>query len=494
LEAGADAVWTIGALRRGQLWETTAVPELRAQAEVIGRAVAAVLPGPRLRRRPRDAYGLPLSTTPAAAAAYDAALGRVLRVQSGAEGLVAEALAADDGFALGHAVRALLGAEWAVDGIDVEASLASAERSAATADARERRFIEVAADRVRRPGPAANAALIAYLQSYPEDALAVSLAVPTIAFGGATEVPAEAWALVQGLAPAYGADWWYRGLLAFVRQDQGRFEEARELAERSLADEPAAGHAVHAAAHVHYEMGEHAVGLAWLDRWISSCGATASHRAHFSWHAALHELSLGDDAAVRRRFAAQLSPADVTGVRALVDSASLLWRGHVAGVWPASDLVPDLTPVLATVPESLLLDPPTPFVAMHAAVALAAAGDRRRLAWLRRAVDGRTEPVFVDTVTPLAYAVELLAHQDFDGAAERLGALRGVDLLGGSAAQRELIEETLLYSLVAAGRYDQAAAVLDRRLGRRPSPRDRQRREHITRTARNERAGSSPAQ
>ena len=89
--------------------------------------------------------------------------------------------------------------------------------------------------------------------------------MPTIAFSGVTDVRHEAWALVEGLAPAYGDDWWYRGLLAFVRQDQGRYDEADELAWSALRVEPAAGHAVHAKTHVYYETGEHIAGLEWLD-------------------------------------------------------------------------------------------------------------------------------------------------------------------------------------------------------------------------------------
>jgi uncharacterized NAD(P)/FAD-binding protein YdhS len=45
-DGGADErVHLVGALRRGDLWETTAVPELRAQAEAVARALAAVVAG-----------------------------------------------------------------------------------------------------------------------------------------------------------------------------------------------------------------------------------------------------------------------------------------------------------------------------------------------------------------------------------------------------------------------------------------------------------------
>ena len=243
-------------------------------------------------------------------------------------------------------------------------------------DERERSFVAAIEARIRRPGPAASAQLLTHIRRYGEDALAVSIAVPTIAFGGATEVPQEAWSLVEGLAPAYGSDWWYAGMLAFMRQEQERWDEAAELSERALAEVPSSGHAVHARAHVYYETGDHDRGLAFLDPWIDSCGRAASHRAHFAWHAALHELSMGDDIAVRRRYAAQLAPPAVTGMRALVDSASLLWRAQLAGAW--SDEVP-IDDVLSAVDPATMERPRTAFAALHVAVARAAGRGRPRV-------------------------------------------------------------------------------------------------------------------
>ena len=180
----------------------------------------AELPPAKLRRRPRDTYGLPLSATREAAASYNDAYARILRVQSGAPALMQQAVLSDPTFALGHATRALLGHEWGDASIDVAASIDTALRLIDTADERERRSSRSRPNGSSVPGHAPRVSLIAHIQAYPEDALAVSLAVPTIAFGGATELPQEAWALVEGLAPAYGEDWWYRGLLAFIRQEQ----------------------------------------------------------------------------------------------------------------------------------------------------------------------------------------------------------------------------------------------------------------------------------
>jgi uncharacterized NAD(P)/FAD-binding protein YdhS len=482
--AGAvqPGLWTLGALRRGQLYESTAIPEIRTQARDIAALLLAELPTLADRRRPRDRYGLAMSASPEAAMAYSTALDALLRVQSGAEISLQHAAAVDPGFALAHAGLALLGHEWGA-AVDVQSSLDTAVAAVqARGDERERSFVSAVEARIRRPGPAAAAQLLTHIRQYAEDALAVSVAVPTIAFGGATEVPQEAWSLVEGLAPAYGSDWWYAGMLAFIRQEQERWDEAAALSERALAEVPASGRAVHARAHVYYETGDHDAGLAFLDPWIDSCGRAASHRAHFAWHAALHELAMGDDVAVRRRYVAQLAPPAVSGMRALVDSASLLWRARLAGAWPDEQ---PLAAVLDAVDADLLARPRTGFAALHVAVALTATGDADRLAALGRFAATAADPVLPAVVAPVVRGLELLLANRPGAAADVLsGVLPTLWRVGGSAAQREVVEDTLLFALVEAGRWTQAKELLDRRLDRRPSPREQARRARLERITR----------
>ena len=128
-----------------------------------------------------------------------------------------------------------------------------AERNTVRASARERSAVHALGVVCTGDGPSAFQALVRHLTDYPSDALLLDVAFPTIAFSGVTETSAEVWSLVEGAAPAYGDDWFYLSLLAFVRQEQERYDEALALAERALEIEPFSGHAVHAAAHVHYE-------------------------------------------------------------------------------------------------------------------------------------------------------------------------------------------------------------------------------------------------
>jgi hypothetical protein len=409
----------------------------------------------------RDLYGLTLTTTPEAAVLFLDAQGRLLKVQTGAEAPLRRAVELDPDFALAHAALALLGNDFDM-GVETAAHLRQATNSASRAAERERSFVAAVSARVRRDRDH-QAQLLRHVADHPRDALALTIAVPTIAFSGSIEIPEQAWALVEAARPVFGSDWWYAGLLAFVRQEQGHFAEARDIASGALASEPAAGHAAHALTHAFYEMNQHKEGLRWLQGWIDDNTRTAFMPSHFSWHAALHELALGDEAAVRRRYARELSPQNVQGVRALVDSASLLWRARLDDSWPGTLPIDE---VLSVVDEELLVRPSTPFVAMHAAVALAARGDAVGLRRLGRTA-ALDSPTHRELVVPLAAAMAALVDDRPDRAAQILLRLMPeVERFGGSKAQREVIELTLLHALMESGHSRAAQQLIQHALDR----------------------------
>ena len=55
------AIWAIGPLRKGELWESTAIPEIRQQAADLAHDVVAALPSPELVRRARERMKLGLA-------------------------------------------------------------------------------------------------------------------------------------------------------------------------------------------------------------------------------------------------------------------------------------------------------------------------------------------------------------------------------------------------------------------------------------------------
>jgi hypothetical protein len=412
-----------------------------------------------------DRYGLRLTGGSDAVAAYNRGVGSLLRLEEGALFAVATSVTLDPTFALGHAALALLGHELCAP-VDVEARLRDAQLHARRGTERERSHVHAVVRHVAgdsRP-------LVAHLTTFPTDALLLSVAVPTIAFAGVTTVPEDAWAIVERCAPSYGDDWWFTGLLAFMRQEQGRYDEAMTLSCLSLDAEPGAGHSAHARSHAHYETGDHASGLAWMDDWITGAGSRAESLCHFSWHAAMHELSMGELDAVHRRYDAQLRPRPGMGCRSLVDSGSLLWRWALT---PSSHAVPPVEEVLDAVDSALVRTPETPFMAMHAAVALCAAEDGEGLKALAAHCASRNDPTHVEVVAPLARALRRMVHGDPSGSADDLARLLPqLWRVGGSDAQREVVEDTQICALLRSGRYAEALVVIDRRLDRRHCRRD----------------------
>src|SRR5262245_39181763 len=116
------------------------------------------------------------------------------------------------------------------------------------------------------------------------------------------------------------------------------------------------------------------------------------------------------------------------------------------------------------------------FVDANAALALAAAGDEvtfGRLIDGLRALDAQGHPTAGPVVLPLAQGIWAFARGAYDEAIQWIEPIADqIVRIGGSNAQREVFEDTLLEAYLCAGRYAQAEAILRQRLGQRPSARD----------------------
>jgi tetratricopeptide (TPR) repeat protein len=425
--------------------------------------------------RPEDLYGLKLSTSDEAASSYNDALGRILRLESDPHEPLLEAVTIDPEFALGHLALGVLSHEFGLDD-QTSQHLARARALLPNTTIRERQFIDAYEQRVAGD----YAPLLAYLLDHPRDVLGVSIAIPTIAFSGAYDVADDAWIALEEMASHFTSDWWYDGMMAFARQDQGRMDEARDLAERSLSTEPRGGNAAHAAAHVYLETGDHELGLEWINGWIASAGQDAAHRCHFSWHAALYELSLNDLDAVERRFTRELSPQVVTGARALIDSASLMFRGLTEDfTLPSADA--DAVLAAAGLP---LTQPETPFMAFHCGLGLALVSDISGLHELSAYLNAWEPTPVRSTLLTVIDALIASCEGDASRAADLLlGVHHQLTPIGGSFAQRSVATDLAISSLCRAGRGEEAVELLESRLARRARPRDEvllQRARHAT--------------
>jgi hypothetical protein len=281
-------------------------------------------------------------------------------------------------------------------------------------------------------------------------------------------------AFFEHFVDAYGDDWWFRFAHAWAHTEAGRVADGRTLMEQAFALNPENANAVHGLAHVFYEQGDSAGGVAFVSRWLPGYDRRGSLHCHLTWHVALAELVRGDVTRARAAFEegirARVAP-DAPPTNVLTDGASLLWRFFLDGepVAPA-----DWSEVSRLAAECFPSAAPH-FHELHCAMAWAAAGEwdlyERRLAELRDRVAKGTVPPGA-AVPALVEGFGAFVRGEYATAARAIEPfVDDIVRVGGSHAQQDVFEETLIAAWIRAGEPEKAARALVRRLARRPSPR-----------------------
>ncbi len=427
-----------------------------------------------------DRYGLEISTSSTAVRdAYVAGCDCVLSANHGAEGHLAGALREDPAFALGHV--ALARAYFVVANVpEARRSTARARELVVTAGARERSHVNALCLSIEGKPVDAFAATREHLCAYPRDAMIAAPATGVfglIGFSGRQGREPEQLEFLDALEPALDGDWWFDSVRAFALEECGRLAEAQALIERSMAANPRNAHGAHIKAHVLYEMGEDAAALEYLDAWMPAYPREALLHCHLSWHVAMFSLALGQAEKAWRVYERQVHPGGSKdepqsgswgpAINTVTDAVSFLWRAELAGQPRRTEL---WSKVIGYARESF---PKTgiSFVDVHTALACSASnGDISGvIADLReREASGKLPAGSV--VYRLAEAFEAYRRGDWASAISILeAALPETVRIGGSRAQRDLAEYTLLAAYLKDGRVDQAKALIARRTDRRPS-------------------------
>ena len=425
----------------------------------------------------KDRYGMTLSTNSRAAAdRWQEGIDLLLAQDYGAEEKLQEAIDLDEGFAIAHGCLAFLHMTRARP----EEARAGVKRGMELADGitdRERRHIEAVHLWAHGQGPDAVALAKEHLAECPRDAVVMRLAQRLYMLGcsgaGDPTFPPALLALMHQVAPHCGDDWAFLGQYAFAHHEMGILDKALSLAEQSLALHPGNAVAAHSVTHSYFEYGDAATGGAFLGNWLEGFDARATYHVHLSWHQALFELALGRYGEALQLYEDWIRPTAVArNISGLSDSASLMWRLHIYGgeapPMPWEEVKEQAAPA-ATSPGAAFRD-------AHAALAFAASGDRelmdQMLTRLRTAAENGN--VFArEVVLPLAQGIDAFAQQDYATAVSYLEPVfPQLIRIGGSHAQREVFEDTVLEAYLRAERFDRAEEMLRERLGRRETPRD----------------------
>ena len=236
--------------------------------------------------------------------------------------------------------------------------------------------------------------------------------------------------------------------------------------ERSVAANPKNAHGAHGFAHVCYESGERDDARTFLSSWLTTYPRDGFFHGHLSWHLSLCELQAGNWAEASRLYRDAMTLDRHSGgpQQKMSDGAAFLWRSELAGhprdaaAWRA----------MYEYANSALPRPGSGLADLHVILAQAVMGDD---AGARRPCSpnggsGARGALPVGLLSSGAGA-RLRWRSNagiFPAAIEALAPLAGEnERIGGSRAQHDLIEFTLLKAYLDADRLEEARHLLSMR-------------------------------
>lgn len=419
-----------------------------------------------------DAQGLAHSGANASSLEiYNRAVGELQCYIDDPVATVDRALVESPGFVMAHLLRAylhLLGTEPAAVAVAAE-SLAAA--TGCGGDERERAHQAAVRHLVAGRWHRAGRVLEDISIDHPRDALALQAGHLVDFYTGnhrmlrdriARALPA--WTVD---APGYHA---LLGMYAFGLEETGSYGAAEEYGRRSVEMNPRDGWGQHAVAHVMEMQCRQRDGIAWMranpDAWASG----SFFKVHNWWHLALYHLELGETDEVLALFDGPIHGERSPMVLDLVDAAALLWRLQLLGVDVGNrwQTVADGWAPLAAAGNYAFND-------VHAVMAFAGAGRDDAIAQVLAAQDAAmardddNADFTRDVGRPLTLAVAAFAAGDYRRAIDLVRPVREIaHRFGGSHAQRDLLNLTLIEAALRAGQRGLARALAAERLATRP--------------------------
>ena len=312
------------------------------------------------------------------------------------------------------------------------------------------------------------AALHKHLAAWPRDALVVANAASpngVIGSSGRIGQKHQIAALMDSLAPHYGDDFWFLSYHAMALSEDGQLHAARSKIEQSLAANPKNAHGAHGFAHVYYESGEVDAARSFLSSWLATYPREGFFYGHLSWHLSLCEIQAGNWSEALRLYQDAVALDQHSGGPQLKisDGASFLWRSELAG--HPRDTAGWLG--LYGYANNALPQPGDGLSDLHVILEQAVMSDEAGLDARTREMDELTRLGRYPSssyLPALARGFAAFEHGDFSGAIEGLAPLAGDnERIGGSRAQHDLIEFTLLRACINANRLEEARRLLGAR-------------------------------
>jgi tetratricopeptide (TPR) repeat protein len=412
----------------------------------------------------------------AAAECWQEGVDRLLSQNHGPDLKFREAIGLDEGFAMANGALAF----WLQQRARPEEARARSQKAVALAAGvtrRERQQIQAIDLWINGRGRESIALIKEHLAEFHRDGLLLRLAHRLYMLGcsgaGSPNFPPEYLALLRKVERYCSDDWAFLAEYAFAHHETGQLDRAFDLAQRSLDINPTNAVACHSMTHVHFERGDAASGEGFLGSWLQGFDAPPTAYVHLSWHLALFELALGKYQETLDRYDNYIRPSVIArSLSALNDSSSLMWRLQMYSGSPSPKPWEEVLEIAAPAAER----PGAAFRDAHAALAFAGGGDTEAMGKLtgrlRKAAEDGND-FAREVVLPLVLGIDAFGQGNYTEAVRLIEPIfPQLVRIGGSHAQREVFEDTMLEAYIRAERYDQAEEMLRRRLSQRESVRD----------------------
>lgn len=422
-----------------------------------------------------DRHGNALSTHSAEAVlAYDRALAELNHYCGDPIATIDAGLAADPRFVMGHCLKAglfLSSSEGAAEPL-LRECVEAAEKGLEHALPRERAHVRAARAWLDRDFARSIALYGLVAAEFPRDLLALQIAhLGDFLLGQAPMLRDRPQGVLPAWEPGEAGYSTILGMQAFGLEECGDYVAAEAVGRRAIDLEPRDAWAVHAVAHVMEMQGRALDGIDWLRRSIPPSAEGSFFAYHNWWHLALFHLDLEETDRALELYDTRIRVKPSAVAMELIDATAMLWRLRLRGVDVGArwEEVADHWQASAD-------DGYYPFNSVHGLLAFIATGrqdlQQRALRALSSVAEGSTTNGMMSRDVGLPLAVGLMAceRRDFDLAIEKLHQVRAyAHRFGGSHAQRDLIQLTLMECALRSGKSGLAKTLARERLAMKPA-------------------------
>jgi tetratricopeptide (TPR) repeat protein len=268
--------------------------------------------------------------------------------------------------------------------------------------------------------------------------------------------------------PGYGIMTSFYG---FGLEELGDYDRAEDISRAAAELEPYGYWPHHAVSHVLEMTGRPDEGVAWMESRLPFWSdPKCNNRVHIWWHKALFHIELGQYDKALALYDDEVFRAVRPVGTQLCNTTALLWRLETLGC-EAGDRWAKQSSLWQQQANGIC----SPFNEIHAAMTALRAGETGAyevlLSGMREAAaaGGELAPTYRDVAVPIVEALASFVKDDYADTVDRLLPVEAsLWRMGGSIAQRDLIEWTLTEAAIRAGLRDVALSLTNERLSLRP--------------------------